>query len=51
MSEEIKSLSDLDVSSSDDTSAVEIAAPRVAVRDDLGRSYACLLYTSDAADE
>ena len=40
MSEEIKSLSDLDVSSSDDTSAVEIAAPRVAVRDDLGRSYA-----------
>ncbi|MEK9991758.1 MAG: 30S ribosomal protein S9, partial [Paracoccaceae bacterium] len=40
MSEDIKSLSDLDVVSSEDTAAVEIAAPRVAVRDDLGRSYA-----------
>ena len=43
MSEDIKSLSDLDVVSSEDTAAVEIAAPRVAVRDDLG---SCLLYTS-----
>lgn len=40
MSEDLKSLSDLDVSPSDDTTAVEIAAPRVAIRDDLGRSYA-----------
>ena len=40
MSEELKSLSDLDVSPSDDTTAVEIAAPRVAIRDDLGSSYA-----------
>ena len=40
MSEDLKSLSDLDVSPSDNTTAVEIAAPRVAIRDDLGRSYA-----------
>ena len=40
MGEDIKSLSDLDVVSTEDTAAVEIAAPRVAVRDDLGRSYA-----------
>ena len=33
MSEDIKSLSDLDVVSPEDTSAVEIAAPRVAVRE------------------
>jgi small subunit ribosomal protein S9 len=41
MSEDIKSLSDLEVvSAQDTTAAVDIAAPRVAVRDDLGRSYA-----------
>ena len=40
MGEDIKSLSDLDVVSAEDTATVEIAAPRVAVRDDLGRSYA-----------
>ena len=33
MSEDIKSLSDLDVVSSENTAAVEVAAPRVAVRD------------------
>ena len=40
MSEDIKSLSDLDTISSEDVAAVEITAPRVAIRDDLGRSYA-----------
>ena len=40
MSEDIKSLSDLDTISSEDAAAVEITAPRVAIRDDLGRSYA-----------
>ena len=40
MGEDIKSLSDIDVVSTEDTAAVEIVAPRVAVRDDLGRSYA-----------
>ena len=40
MSEDIKSLSELDTISSEDVAAVEITAPRVAIRDDLGRSYA-----------
>ena len=40
MSEDIKALSDLDVVSSVDTVAADVAAARVAVRDDLGRSYA-----------
>ena len=40
MSEDIKSLSDLNTISSEDVAAVEITVPRVAIRDDLGRSYA-----------
>ena len=40
MSEDIKSLSDLDTISSDEVAPVEITVPRVAIRDDLGRSYA-----------
>ena len=40
MSEDIKSLSDLDTISSEEVAAVEITVPRVAIRDDLGRSYA-----------
>ena len=40
MSEDIKSLSELDTISSEDVAAVGITAPRVAIRDALGRSYA-----------
>ena len=46
MAEDMKSLGDLETVSTSSEATVETTIVREPKRDDFGRSYACLLYTS-----